>query len=139
MGNLFPKNSINCFAIFRHASLVPLAVFHSTTKDFEYKGYKIPKDTMLISSLYHVLHDPENFENPETFRPERYIWMKYFLDIIPFSDWQWQTLFQVLEFSWKVRKWWEIGSFWNRKKVLPWKEFGRKRILFILHWNHSTV
>jgi len=57
----------------RFASLVPNSVFQCSVKDFEYKGYKIPKDTMLISSLYHVMHDPENFKDPESFIPERFL------------------------------------------------------------------
>ena len=62
----------------RHACLVPNAVFHSSIRDFEYNGYKIPKDTVLISSLYHVMYDPENFKDPELFQPERYILIWFF-------------------------------------------------------------
>ena len=62
---------IDSVLLHRYASLVPNSVFQCSVKDFEYNGYKIPKDTMLISSLYHVMHDPENFKDPESFIPER--------------------------------------------------------------------
>ena len=58
---------------FRYTSFVPMAVFHSTMKDVQYKGYYIPKDTAVISSLYHVMHDPIHFKNPAVFQPERYL------------------------------------------------------------------
>ena len=58
---------------FRYTSFVPMAVFHSTMKDVQYKGYNIPKDTAVISSLYHVMHDPVHFKNPDVFRPERFL------------------------------------------------------------------
>nr|AKH03509.1 cytochrome P450 3075A3 [Paracyclopina nana] len=57
----------------RFASFVPMSVFHYSSKDIEYKGYSIPKGSMLLSSLYHVMYNPEFFPEPEVFKPERFI------------------------------------------------------------------
>ncbi|KAK3192538.1 RNA polymerase C-22 sterol desaturase [Lecanicillium sp. MT-2017a] len=35
-------------------------------------GYTVPKGSMLIPTTYMALHDPEVYENPDTFDPERY-------------------------------------------------------------------
>ena len=57
----------------RSASLIPLSVFHYTFSDLQIKGFTIPKDSAIISSLYHVHHDPRFFTEPEQFRPERFL------------------------------------------------------------------
>ena len=62
---------------FRYTSFVPMAVFHSTMKDVQYKGYNIPKDTAVISSLYHVMHDPVHFKNPDVFQKDASVTKKY--------------------------------------------------------------
>ena len=35
--------------------------------------YTIPTGSVIISNLASVMSDPENFENPEAFEPDRYI------------------------------------------------------------------
>lgn len=58
----------------RLASLVPFGIFHSTTNDVTLRGYKIPKDTMVLMNIYSALRDKEYWKpDPETFRPERHI------------------------------------------------------------------
>ena len=39
----------------------------------EIDGYTIPAECILISNLAAVMLDPNNFESPEDFKPERYI------------------------------------------------------------------
>ena len=65
--NAFMHEAMRCTAF------VPMSVFHFTYSEIKYKGYTIPPDTMLVSSLYHVLHDPDYFPEPEKFRPERFL------------------------------------------------------------------
>lgn len=36
-------------------------------------GYSIPKDTLVIMSLYTMGRDPQYFKHPETFNPERWV------------------------------------------------------------------
>ncbi|KAF8880684.1 cytochrome P450 [Infundibulicybe gibba] len=49
------------------------AVAHSSTEDDEYDGYFIPKGSIVIGNTWAILHDPEEFPQPEKFRPERYL------------------------------------------------------------------
>ncbi|EDR10143.1 uncharacterized protein LACBIDRAFT_248415 [Laccaria bicolor S238N-H82] len=57
--------------------VLPLGFAHMATEDDEYDGYFIPKGTAVIGAACYVfrilLHDPEVFEAPEEFRPERYL------------------------------------------------------------------
>ncbi|KAJ2926963.1 hypothetical protein H1R20_g10156, partial [Candolleomyces eurysporus] len=49
------------------------AIPHKTTEDDYYDGYFIPKGTLVLGNAWAVLHDPEVFENPMEYNPERYI------------------------------------------------------------------
>jgi fatty-acid peroxygenase len=41
-------------------------------KDFEWKGYPFKKDTLVLLDVYGINHSPDLWENPNTFRPERF-------------------------------------------------------------------
>ena len=58
---------------FRTASLVGAGVPHYTTADISAGGYNIPKDTIIYSSLYHIMNDEKHFPDPLLFKPERFI------------------------------------------------------------------
>ncbi|KAK1226322.1 hypothetical protein PQX77_010707 [Marasmius sp. AFHP31] len=51
------------------APLIP----HGTTASEEYKGYLIPKDTVIFVNTWGIFHDPEMYENPEAFNPDRFL------------------------------------------------------------------
>ncbi|UNI25017.1 hypothetical protein JDV02_010725 [Purpureocillium takamizusanense] len=51
----------------------PFAIPHANTKDDVYKGYVIPKDTMVIPNLWVMAFDAEDFPDPYTYRPERWL------------------------------------------------------------------
>ncbi|KAF6752757.1 cytochrome P450 98A3 [Ephemerocybe angulata] len=57
----------------RWYNAAPLGVPHVSRDDDEYSGYFIPKGTMIIPNVWAMMHDPEVFEDPESFRPERYL------------------------------------------------------------------
>nr|XP_039258472.1 cytochrome P450 2J3-like [Styela clava] len=59
--------------LMRHRTLVPLGVFHKTNEDAILHGYTIPKNTTICPNLWAVHHDSQHFENPEEFRPERFL------------------------------------------------------------------
>ncbi|KAJ2917340.1 hypothetical protein MD484_g3048, partial [Candolleomyces efflorescens] len=59
--------------LFRWHQVTPLALPHSTTSDIHYEGYTIPKGTIVMGNVWAVLHDPEVFDSPMEFIPERYI------------------------------------------------------------------
>ncbi|KAL5544344.1 hypothetical protein UlMin_008128 [Ulmus minor] len=47
-------------------------IFRSATKDVEYKGYKIPKNWKVILWVRYLHTDPENFDDPMCFNPDRW-------------------------------------------------------------------
>ncbi|KAH9483138.1 Cytochrome P450 monooxygenase COX2 [Psilocybe cubensis] len=57
----------------RWNQVIPLAVGHMATEDDEYDGYFIPRGTVVMGNGWAILHDPEVFEDPMEFRPERYL------------------------------------------------------------------
>ena len=57
----------------RFCNLVPVNVFHRTTKDTEIRGYKIPENTVITHQVCTVLMDERYFPEPETFKPERFL------------------------------------------------------------------
>ena len=60
--------------VLRCANIAPLAVPHTVTSDnVVFHGYRLPMDTPIIFNLDSVLKDPDIFENPLQFNPERFI------------------------------------------------------------------
>jgi cytochrome P450 len=46
---------------------------HCTTADDVFDGYFIPRGTLIIANAWAIMHDPEVFEEPDEFRPERFL------------------------------------------------------------------
>jgi cytochrome P450 len=63
----------------RISTVLPLGLPHSTSKDDTYKGWIIPKDTIIVMNMNAIHHDPNRYENPSEFKPERH--MDYVLDV----------------------------------------------------------
>ncbi|XP_072014904.1 cytochrome P450 2J4-like [Amphiura filiformis] len=57
----------------RIISLAPLSVFHVAAAKTTFRSYTIPKNSVVISNLYAVMHSPELWGEPEEFRPERFL------------------------------------------------------------------
>ncbi|KAF7326750.1 hypothetical protein MVEN_02594000 [Mycena venus] len=66
-----------CFAlvkeVFRWGPAAPLSIPHYTDADDEYKGYTIHKGTAVISSIWNMHHNEEEFPDSYTFNPERFL------------------------------------------------------------------
>jgi cytochrome P450 len=57
----------------RHSSVIPFALPHSTMEDVTLNGIHIPKDTFILVSLFSISRDPGLWEDPDAFRPERFL------------------------------------------------------------------
>ncbi|NXC20178.1 CP1A4 protein, partial [Corythaeola cristata] len=59
--------------MFRHSSVLPFTIPHSTTKATTLNGYYIPKDTCVFINQWQVNHDEKLWKDPSTFNPERFL------------------------------------------------------------------
>merc|ERR1712122_55533 len=50
-----------------------MSVPHYALDDVKVKEYVIPKGSIVLPSLYHVMHNPKRFKNPSDFNPDRFI------------------------------------------------------------------
>ncbi|EUC61305.1 cytochrome P450 family protein [Rhizoctonia solani AG-3 Rhs1AP] len=52
--------------------VAPLAIPHRVLQDDEYRGYRIPAGSTVISNVYAITRDERIYPDPETFIPERF-------------------------------------------------------------------
>ncbi|XP_040847788.1 cytochrome P450 2C14-like isoform X3 [Ochotona curzoniae] len=57
----------------RYIDLIPNGVPRVTTRDVKFRNYLIPKGTRILPSLSSVLHDRNEFSNPEQFDPGHFL------------------------------------------------------------------
>ncbi|KAL6467708.1 hypothetical protein MHYP_G00233850 [Metynnis hypsauchen] len=57
----------------RYLDLVPLSLPHYATHDISFRGYAIPKGTVIIPLLHSVLKDEGMWDNPWTFDPNNFL------------------------------------------------------------------
>ncbi|KAF8874752.1 cytochrome P450 [Infundibulicybe gibba] len=57
----------------RWQNVAPLALPHMSTSDDEFDGYFIPKGTLIFGNVWSILHDPEVYDQPMEFKPERFL------------------------------------------------------------------
>ncbi|XP_022089763.1 steroid 17-alpha-hydroxylase/17,20 lyase-like [Acanthaster planci] len=57
----------------RHSSFSSLNGPHVTTCDTKLGDYDIPQGTTVLCNLWWVHHDPENWKDPNNFRPEHFL------------------------------------------------------------------
>ena len=73
----------------RLSCVSPLGYPHSTVSDVEFQGFRIPANTEVWVNLWETTRDPALWDEPETFKPERFINEDGELDIpqwwIPFG------------------------------------------------------
>ncbi|EMD39273.1 hypothetical protein CERSUDRAFT_104492 [Gelatoporia subvermispora B] len=62
-----------CKECLRWKPVVPLGLAHQSLEDDTYNGYMIPGGTILFQNTWAILQDPEEYPEPEQFKPERYL------------------------------------------------------------------
>ncbi|RPD69160.1 CyP450 monooxygenase [Lentinus tigrinus ALCF2SS1-7] len=59
--------------LLRWRSVVPLAIPHRSVEEDEYRGYWIPKGSIVIANVWAYSRDPSVYPDPEAFMPERFL------------------------------------------------------------------
>ncbi|KAK3097001.1 hypothetical protein FSP39_005504 [Pinctada imbricata] len=57
----------------RNACVLPIGFPHRNTQETELNGYYIPADSMVIMNIWAIHHDEEEWEDPYSFKPERFL------------------------------------------------------------------
>ena len=71
-GNL-PYLESTVAEVLRIATTTPLSIPHKSTRQSTLGGYDIPKDTMMMTNLWAIHHDPDEWEVPDVLKPERFL------------------------------------------------------------------
>ncbi|KIK66619.1 hypothetical protein GYMLUDRAFT_257455, partial [Collybiopsis luxurians FD-317 M1] len=59
--------------VLRWQPVAPTAVAHLSSEEDIYKGYRIPKNSIIVGNAWAMLHDERIFHDPYAFNPDRYI------------------------------------------------------------------
>ncbi|KAK2037953.1 cytochrome P450 [Colletotrichum somersetense] len=65
--NALVKESLRWFPV------VPISTPHATNAEIIYNGYRIPKNSYLLPSIWWFLHDPNVYKDPSLFDPNRFL------------------------------------------------------------------
>ncbi|KAJ7040944.1 cytochrome P450 [Mycena alexandri] len=57
----------------RFRPVTPLGIPHATLAAEEYRGYVIPKGSTIFINAWGIFHDPDLYDDPENFIPDRYL------------------------------------------------------------------
>ena len=57
----------------RFANITPMSLIHAVPQEFTFKGFRIPRDALVIPNLDSVLFDVKAWGDPEKFRVERFL------------------------------------------------------------------
>uniref|UniRef100_A0A3B4H914 Cytochrome P450 2F2-like n=1 Tax=Pundamilia nyererei TaxID=303518 RepID=A0A3B4H914_9CICH len=57
----------------RFLDIIPLSIPHYALHDISFRGYTIPKDTLIIPLLHSVLKDEKRWATPRSFNPQHFL------------------------------------------------------------------
>ena len=87
--NDLPYTAATLLEIQRIVTVTPLGVAHSCGEETTLEGYTIPKGIVVVANLWAVHHDPDIWEEPHKFKPERFLdedgCLQEKEELIPFS------------------------------------------------------
>lgn len=63
--------------VHRHRPILPIGLPRIATENLAYKEYVLPKGSMLVMNTWGIFHNPELYDDPDLFRPERYLESKH--------------------------------------------------------------
>ncbi|KAL0952689.1 hypothetical protein HGRIS_006928 [Hohenbuehelia grisea] len=72
------KDSLPFFAavykeVLRWHPIGPMGIPHSCDEDDEYNGLFIPKGSLILTNIWGLAHDAENYKDPADFNPSRFL------------------------------------------------------------------
>ncbi|KAE8300262.1 Cytochrome P450 2U1 [Larimichthys crocea] len=68
-----PFTEATIMEVQRLTVVVPLAIPHMASETTEFRGYTIPKGTVVVPNLWSVHRDPTVWDDPDTFNPARFL------------------------------------------------------------------
>ncbi|KAF5346017.1 hypothetical protein D9758_013877 [Tetrapyrgos nigripes] len=71
--DLLPYITAIMYEVYRTQPVNPLGIAHMCEVDDEYKGYYIPKNSVVIANIWGIFRDEKTYPEPNKFNPDR--WM----------------------------------------------------------------
>ena len=102
------------YEVLRYTSPVALSIPHRASKDINFEGYLVTKDSVILPNHWYIHHDQQLWHEPWVFKPER------FLD----------DTGKLLPLENKARR--NVLAFSTGRRECPGKNFGKSRIFFYL-------
>jgi len=68
-----PYMNALCTELLRWQVIAPLAVSRCTTEEDEYRGYRIPKGTIVFPNVWAIARNEDTYLEPLDFKPERWL------------------------------------------------------------------
>ncbi|XP_071486368.1 steroid 17-alpha-hydroxylase/17,20 lyase-like [Diadema antillarum] len=68
-----PYTEATLYEVMRNSSIVPVALPHSAMCDTKIGDYVIPKGAIVIVNLHSMHFDPQEWDDPDSFKPEHFL------------------------------------------------------------------